>query len=238
MSFNYIMNSKLLYFLVILGILSILLFCLITLKRSYKYAIKLGMNKKILKSVILSSALFSIVPSISILIGLFGLVSVIGVPWSWFRLSVVGSVTYELMAADLVATNSGYGSISALNASGDSRTIGTIMFVMSICILGSVLGVLFFGKRIQNGVSKTCKKQGKLGVLIVNVLPLAIVEVFLPLQIMNGIVSAAVVVTAFFVSLIHMVIIKRFKVQWLKNFILADSLLLGMVSSLIWIKVF
>lgn len=132
MTFNGIMNSPLLYGLVGLGIAYIILFCLITLKKAYKHALELGITREKLKLVITSSAIYSVVPSISIVIGLFSLASVLGVPWSWFRLSVVGSVTYELMAADMVATGTGYESVAALNAAGDASVVGTVMFVMSI----------------------------------------------------------------------------------------------------------
>ena len=115
MTFNEIMNSPLLYALVGAGIVYILIFCVITLRKAYRHGLEIGLTKEKLKTAITSSAIYSIVPSISIVIGLFSLAAVLGVPWSWFRLSVVGSVTYELMAADMVATGAGYESIAALN---------------------------------------------------------------------------------------------------------------------------
>ena len=78
MTFNEIMNSPLLYGLVGLGIAYIILFCLITLKKAYKHALELGITKEKLKLVITSSAIYSVVPSISIVIGLFSLASVLG----------------------------------------------------------------------------------------------------------------------------------------------------------------
>lgn len=163
MTFNEIMNSPLLYGLVGLGIVYIILFCLVTLKKAYTHALELGITKEKLKLVITSSAIYSVVPSISIVIGLFSLASVLGVPWSWFRLSVVGSVTYELMAADMVATGTGYESVAALNAAGDASVVGTVMFVMSICIMGGLIAILLFGKKIQMGLTKARNKHGELG---------------------------------------------------------------------------
>ena len=72
MTFNGIMNSPLLYGLVGLGIAYIILFCLITLKKAYKHALELGITREKLKLVITSSAIYSVVPSISIVIGLCG----------------------------------------------------------------------------------------------------------------------------------------------------------------------
>lgn len=98
MTFNEIMNSPVLYGLVIAGIIYILVFCLITFRKAYKHGGEIGISKEKLKTAITSSAIYSVVPSVSIVIGLFSLAAVLGVPWSWFRLSVVGAVTYELMA--------------------------------------------------------------------------------------------------------------------------------------------
>ena len=229
MTFNEIMNSPLLYGLVGLGIAYIILFCLITLKKAYKHALELGITREKLKLVITSSAIYSVVPSISIVIGLFSLASVLGVPWSWFRLSVVGS--------DMVATGTGYESVAALNAAGDASVVGTVMFVMSICIMGGLIAILLFGKLIQMGLTKARSKHGELGALITGVLSLAIIEAFLPMQLMKGKVHLAVVFTSCIIVLIHLQIIKRFKCLWLRNFVMANTLLLGMASSLVWIRI-
>ena len=221
MTFNEIMNSPLLYGLVGLGIAYIILFCLITLKKAYKHALELGITKEKLKLVITSSAIYSVVPSISIVIGLFSLASVLD----------------ELMAADMVATGTGYESVAALNAAGDASVVGTVMFVMSICIMGGLIAILLFGKRIQMGLTKARSKHGELGALITGVLSLAIIEAFLPMQLMKGKVHLAVVFTSCIIVLIHLQIIKRFKCLWLRNFVMANTLLLGMASSLVWIKI-
>ena len=234
MTFNEIMNSPLLYALVGAGIVYILIFCVITLRKAYRHGLEIGLTKEKLKTAITSSAIYSIVPSISIVIGLFSLAAVLGVPWSWFRLSVVGSVTYELMAA---AMGAGYESIAALNAAGDASIVGTVMFVMSICILGGIVGVLIFGKRVQTSLQKAKNTHGAMGALLTGVLSLAIIEAFLPIQIMKGPVYLAVVVTSCVIVMIHMAVIKKFKILWLRNFVMADTLLLGMASSLLWVRI-
>lgn len=237
MTFNEIMNSQLLYGLVGCGIIYIMIFCGITLRKAYHHGLEIGLSKEQLRTAVTSSAIYSVVPSLSIVIGLFSLAAVLGVPWSWFRLSVVGSVTYELMAADMVATGAGYESIAALNAAGDPSVVGTVMFVMSICILGGIVGVLIFGKRVQTGLKQMRSKNGAVGALVTGVLSLAILEVFVPLQIVKGPVYLAVVVTSFVIVLLHNVVIKKFHWLWLRNFVMANTLILGMASSLVWEKI-
>lgn len=237
MTFHGIMNSLPLYLLVGAGIIYILVFCLITLRKAYRHGLEIGLTKETMKTAISSSMIYSVVPSLSVVIGLFSLATVLGVPWSWFRLSVVGSVTYELMAADMVATGAGYESIAALNAAGDASVAGTVMFVMSICILGGIVGVLIFGKQVNSSLKKARTKNGAVGALMTGVLSLAIIEVFLPIQMMKGPVHLAVAVTSSIIVLIHTMIIKKFHCLWLRNFVMANTLLLGMASSLLWIRI-
>ena len=159
MTFNEIMNSPLLYGLVGAGIVYILIFCGLTFRKAYKHGLEIGLTEEKLKSVIVSSAIYSIVPSVSIVVGLFSLATVIGVPWSWFRLSVVGAVAYEVTAADMAATGAGYESIAALNAAGDTSIIGTLMFVMSIGIMGGMIGVI-----VGIGLSRVISKMADIPV--------------------------------------------------------------------------
>lgn len=237
MTFSEIMNSPIMYILVSIGIGFVLIFSVLTLIRSCRHAKEINLDMKRVKGAIISSALYSIVPSLSIVVGLFSLVTVLGIPWSWFRLSVAGSVTYELMAADMVGTATGYESIAALNASGDSQAVGTIMFVMSICILGGIVGSLFFTKGIQKGLNKA-HSQGVFGILATNVISLAMLCAFVPIQIMNGPVFAMVLLTSLASALIHKWLIKHFGCRWLNNFIMADSLVIAMASSLLWLRIF
>ena len=238
MTFIEIMNSPLLYCLVGAGILYILIFCVLTLRKAYRHGLEIGMTKEQLRTTIVSSAIYTIVPSISIVVGLFSLAAVIGVPWSWFRLSLVGAVTYGVMAADMAATGAGYESIAALNAAGDPTIVGTLMFVMSICIMTGIVCVLFFSKSIQKGVTTARNKNGALGALLTAVLSLAIVEAFLPIQLFKGPVYAAVALTSLIATYLQMeIIVKRLKIYWYRSFIMAVTLLIGMASSLFWVKV-
>ena len=104
-------NSPLLYVLVTAGVLYIMGLSAVFLRKSWRRCLELGISKEKLSAVARSSAVFTIVPSVSIVIGLFTLSTVLGIPWPWYRLSVVGSVSYELMAADMVADGMGYGSV-------------------------------------------------------------------------------------------------------------------------------
>src|SRR5699024_11307005 len=90
-----------------------------------------------LKQIIKSSIIFTIVPSLAIVIALFSLASVLGVPLSWFRLSVVGSLAYELLAAEMTVSAVGYESLSQFIGTDDISLIPTVLYVMGFSIIRS-----------------------------------------------------------------------------------------------------
>src|SRR6056297_1781518 len=102
-----ISDSILLYGLVIIGIIYVSAVALVFLRQSWKRAYELGFKKKDLMNVVKSSISFSLVPSFAIVIGFFSIAAMLGVPWPWYRLSVIGSVGYEIMAADIALTATG-----------------------------------------------------------------------------------------------------------------------------------
>ena len=231
MSLSAIMNSRLLYILVAGGLGLIFLLCAVMLKMAWGRCLELGISKQKIKDVIKSSVLFSIVPSISIVIGLFSLAAVLGVPWPWFRLSVVGSVSYELMAADMAATGAGYESIGALAAVDNGSIAGAIMFVMSIGIMFGIVTCTIFGKKIQTSMASFREKNGAWGALATGCFTLAMLVVFLPVQVFKGSVFTLTLITSALITLAHNIIIKKTGWTWLSNFVLADSLVLAMVAS-------
>ena len=130
-----ILNSSLLYILVGVSLFMVFCICVFFYIRGRKRALELGISPEVFKSSMKGAAIFSIVPSIAVIIGLITLAPLLGVPWPWFRLSVVGSLGYELMAGDLAAKAAGFESLAAFSSSGDILSLGAIMFVMSICIM-------------------------------------------------------------------------------------------------------
>ena len=83
-----IIQSPLLLALVIGGLLYISAFSLVYLKKAYDHCLELGITRKELSNVIKSSLIFSVVPSLSIVVGLFVLIAVLGSVWAWWRLPV------------------------------------------------------------------------------------------------------------------------------------------------------
>ena len=75
---------------------------------AYKSGKKLGLNDKQMKKAMKSSAVTSIGPSIVVLSAMLSLLVSVGGPIGWMRLSMIGSVMFESIAAGL-GTSAGRG---------------------------------------------------------------------------------------------------------------------------------
>ena len=83
--------------------------CVVFLVRAYRAGKAIGMDVTKMKRVIVSSATFSALPSIGILIGVIALSGSLGTPWPWLRLSVIGALHYETQVATAAAEQVGIG---------------------------------------------------------------------------------------------------------------------------------
>lgn len=138
-------------------IVFILLLCLVFLLKSYRAGLAMGMDKASLKRAITGSATFTILPSVSILLGVIALSGSLGVPLPWIRLSVVGALHYEATVADVAARNVGMtGGLGS--APMDPSTFVTIALLMTVGIIWSAVLCIFLCKWYSNKLNGKGKK--------------------------------------------------------------------------------
>ena len=150
-------NSGFFYLLVAAILTFITLMCVVFLVKSYKAGVEIGMDKQVLKKAIVSSATFTLLPSISILLGVIALSGTLGVPFSWLRLSVIGALQYELNVAEIAAQSLGLPGLRLDML--DVNAFVTIALVMTFGILGGVFCCIFFLKKYMNKMKSTSKKE-------------------------------------------------------------------------------
>ena len=97
MEFN--VNSPVLYAIVGILIALVLAQSVFFLVRAVKRAKELGIAGSTIKKTISSAAVFTVAPAIAILVGVVALSKSLGVALPWLRLSIIGSITYETVAA-------------------------------------------------------------------------------------------------------------------------------------------
>ena len=214
-----IIQSPLLLALVIGGLLYISAFSLVYLKKTYDHCLELGITRKELSNVIKSSLIFSVVPSLSIVVGLFVLIAVLGSVWAWWRLSVIGSLSYETMISSSIAQVLGYASSAEMLESATGRQFGVVMILMSVGMLSGFLILLPLGKKLCKSVDRSAAESG--GSTWKNVLSgvfmLVMFSVYIPILLFTDNVQAAVMITGLVIAIGVGVLAKRPGLAWLNN---------------------
>jgi len=233
--FLQIANSPIMYLISSIIILSVVGVCLLFFTKAYKEGLKIGMNKKDLKKVITSSAVFTVIPSVGILLGVITLSGSLGVPIPWLRLSVVGALHYEIMAADMAAKASG---IEALASEFITPEIlVTIVFVMAIGIIwGGVFCVVGL-KKYQKTLEKSTSKDNKWGQILFNSIFIGLVCAFVGSSFSDIRAGSFTSIIVIIVSAISMAIcdyfVKHKNQKWLESFSLSISMIVGMSMAVI-----
>lgn len=127
-------------------------------KKAVKDGTKMGISKEQFKNAAKASFAASIGPSLVIVIGMVSLLVAIGGPMAWMRLAYIGSVGFELMAADFGATAAG----AELGGAGMTGNVFAVCcWVMCISCLGWIIVTALFtdkmdvmAKKITFGNSK------------------------------------------------------------------------------------
>ena len=110
---------------------------LIFIKKAIDAAPNVGLTKEEVNKAIKSSALTSIGPSIVVLSGMLSLLVSVGGPMGWMRLSVIGSVMFESIAAGI-----GTGSVGVQLGVDELTPLALTMAVWTMFI-GSIGWVIF-----------------------------------------------------------------------------------------------
>ena len=201
------------------------------LVRAVRRAKELGMDAAVVKRTILSSAVFTIAPAVSILVGVVILAKKLGIALPWLRLSIIGSLSYETVAAEAT--------LEYLNGviSGASDYV-TVLFVMTFGIAGGFLLVPFCTKGIQKGLKSLEKRDKKWGEIFNNAMFLGMISAFLGYvfcdvsTVFEGVTWGLVPVLVMAASAVIMVVcglLARFKpLKWMTDYALPLSLIGGM----------
>lgn len=211
------------------------------LVRAYREGMRIGIDKSAMNKTITSSLIFSILPSVSILVGVFALAGSLGIQLPWLRLSVVGALHYEITAANVAIQATIGGSLGSVELT--SSVFATIAFIMTISILGGLFTVMLFYHKIDKGVKKVTTKSPKLGNVIFAGMFIGLICSYISAgfsRLIYGEMKDGAVITqptpiplivfavSFAAAGIFYVIEKKCNQKWLKNFSITFSMLIGM----------
>lgn len=229
-------NSTFLFVVAACVILFVIAQSLFFLIRAYKRAKELGMDMTQIKKTIVSSAIFTIAPAVSILLGVITLSKFLGLPLPWIRMSVIGAITYELPAATSTATAFG---LSLSETITDPKVYAAIAWVMTLGIMPSIILVPLLLKKIQKGLLNMKNKDAKWGDLFSTSLFMGMIAAFSGMVfsgVSNGLegwIPVFVLAASAVMMGICGLLIKKCKMAWLENYALPISMLCAMAFSMV-----
>ena len=255
------LNSGSIYLICGIIIAVIAIICVIFIFRAWRAGKALGMDPVRMRRAVTSSATFSILPSVGILLGVVALSGSLGTPWPWLRLSVIGALHYETSVADAAAEQL---NIRLGEDPMTASAFATIALLMSICIMwGMILATLFNKRYLRRLRSKNpagqdlTKPSGGFGDKAMIAMFIGMVSAYLGSYI-GGFISQkpetvddkVQYVTARFsflgdwtplvaaasaaLAMAGFIWLKeKKKVDWVENFAIAGSMLIGMLAAVL-----
>lgn len=169
-------NHPIIFVLVGVIIAAVLAQSFYFLFRALKRAGQLGMDKKKLKKTIISSAIFTVAPAVAILVGVVSLSKSLGVALPWLRLSVIGSLSYETIAAERAVSELGQGLANQIT---DPSAFVTVAWVMTLGIMLGLVLTPLLTKSIQGGMNKIGMKDKRWAEIFNNAMFLGMISAFL-----------------------------------------------------------
>lgn len=243
MEFN--VNHPVLFVIVALLVAAVMGQSVFFLVKALKRSKELGMDMTKIKKTIKTAAVFTIAPAVAIVISVLTLSKKLGLPLPWLRLSVVGSMSYETIAASnaLEAMGQSFGSGSALTA----QQYVNVLLVMTISIMMGIWLVPAIGKKLQGGMSSLSNRDAKWADIFQNALFIGMIAAFLgyvfcdlsrlwnPVEgysATSGLIPVCVMLVSAVVMVICGMAMRCKKLKWLGDYALPISLVAGMAAAI------
>lgn len=253
---NFSVNHPVLFILAGLLVAVVLGQSVCFLIKALRRSKQLKMDQKKLTRTMITAAVFTVAPAVAIVISVMVLSKTLGLPLPWLRLSVVGSMSYETVAA----TN-------ALTAMGESLGSGdltaqqyvNVLSVMTISIMLGIWLVPVIGKKLQKGMQSLSKRDAKWADIFSSALFIGMIAAFLGFvfcdvsrlwtatdgivtvvkegetltySATSGLIPVCVMAVSALVMVACGLAMKLPKMKWLNEYALPISLVVGMAAAI------
>ena len=170
-------NHPILFILVGIIVAVVLAQSVYFLIKSVRRAGAIGMDKALVKKTIVTAAIFTVAPAVAIVITVVALSQSLGIALPWLRLSVVGSLSYEAIAAANAASGMGT-TLAALAGTITASQFVTIAVVMTVSIMIGIWLVPVIAKKYQSGLVSFENKDKKWSDILQNSLFIGMISAF------------------------------------------------------------
>ena len=234
-----IANSNMMFLICGIPIILVLIQSFIFIRVGLKRTQELGMKKATVNKAITNSAIFSILPSLPIVISVAALMPTLGKYLPWLRLSVIGSVAYETACAEITFVT--FGLVDGIGSSPESISraifISAMWVMCGVSVVWPLLNVvaLKFYDKTMKGSQKKAGSSGGFMKVAAGAMFLGLVSVMFVPRVVNvkdpvGIVTC---LTAGMAVLFLDWLAKKTKIKILSDFSFPLAMILGMVAAII-----
>ncbi|MDL2250703.1 DUF5058 family protein [Lachnospiraceae bacterium OttesenSCG-928-J05] len=231
-NFLEIANSQTLFILCLVPILLVVGQSVIFVRMGLKRTKELNMNQMNVKKAMVNSAVFSLLPSLPIVITVAALMPSLGKYVPWLRLSVIGSVSYESAAADMTLRMFGYEGMGDASVSGPAF-ISAVWVMCGVSIVWPLVNVLllkFYDGRVKSAQSSGGFMKVAAGAMFIGLMCVMFVPRAVNFQDPVGIV---VCLTAGIAVVLLDWISKKLSLKWLSDFSFPMAMIMGMAMAII-----
>ena len=233
-------NAPVLFVLSGVAVLAVLAQSVYFLVKAWRRAAAIGMDMGKLRRIAGTAAAFTVAPAVAIVISVITLAKDLGVPLPWLRLSVVGSMSYETIAATNAESAMGltFGQVASLTA----QQYVTIVCVMTISIMVGIWLVPLIGRKLQSGLISLENRDKKWSDIFSSAMFIGMIAAFLGYVfcdfsvVFSGDASGAIPPLVMAVSALVMVLsglaVGKLKWAWLSDYALPISLIVGMAAAI------
>lgn len=238
MGFN--VNSPVLFVVAGLAVAVVLAQSVFFLVKAWRHGVELGMDRNRLRRTARTAAVFTIAPAVAIVISVITLSKDLGVPLPWLRLSVVGNLSYETIAATNAESAMGltFGQVSSLSA----QQYVTIAAVMTIGIMVGIWLVPLISERLLNGMINLEKRDKKWGEIFTSSMFIGMISAFIGYVfcdfsgVFRGLTKGLIPVFVMAVAAVVMTVLglasKKKGLRVLADYALPVSLIAGMAAAI------
>ncbi|MTI67383.1 MAG: DUF5058 family protein [Firmicutes bacterium] len=232
MSYLEIANSKILYVIVICILGLLFTQAIFFYRMARKRALELNISSEKIRKATKAASISSIIPSIAIIIGLIAISPALGIPISWARLGMAGSLMYEITVAAIGGKSMGAAGLG--QAGYTPQAFANSVWLMTLGVMPTFLLPILLLKKYKTQVKKATSKDSTFQNLILGTILICVQATFvIPPIFKGGNGLLAVVVASGLMAILTYAIVK-WKQIWLKEYALSFSMIIAIVAVILF----
>ncbi len=204
---------------------------IIFITKARKVARSLAITDSQVKVAMRTAAISSIGPSFAVALAMLSLMVSLGAPFAWMRLSVIGSVPYELFAASSAAQASG------TEIGSDSFSVQAYINVVWTCTLGALgwlLIVMIFAHRFDDIRTRVVKGRTEILPALSTGAMIGAVCYFSAPSLMKNLPSVVAFLTSGVLILILSQVGKKLNKPWMSDWAFGVAIFVGMFTAVLF----